>query len=83
MTCREFADFMGDYLSGELAPATLASFERHLSLCEACVAYLKDYQAAVQLGRRAWQTPESPVPDAVPEKLVQAILQARRTGDEK
>ena len=33
VTCREFADFMADYLSGELAPDLRQPFDYHLSLC--------------------------------------------------
>ena len=33
MTCREFADFMMDYLSGELSSESRAAFDYHLSLC--------------------------------------------------
>lgn len=77
MTCREFADFMADYVSGELLPEAKALFERHLSECDTCVTYLKDYQAAIRLGRQAYDTPHAPVPEAVPEALVKAILAAR------
>ena len=36
VTCREFADFMADYLSGELAPALRQPFDYHLGLCVNC-----------------------------------------------
>ena len=38
MTCREFAEFLSDYLSGELSPETRAQFEGHLTVCPNCVA---------------------------------------------
>lgn len=78
MTCREFADFMADYLSGELAPETRAQFERHLSLCDTCVTYLKDYEATIKLGKRAYQAADAPVPDEVPNDLVEAILRSTK-----
>ena len=39
MTCREFVDFMMDYLSNEMAGDTRATFERHLTaFCPFAVA---------------------------------------------
>ena len=78
MTCREFADFMADYLSDELMPDQRSSFDRHLAVCPTCVAYLKDYEATIRLGRAAFDEPEAPVPDGVPPSLVTAILAARK-----
>lgn len=78
MTCREFAEFMADYLSGELASEPRAQFDRHLSRCPNCSAYLKDYEATIRLGKQAFETPDAEVPDSVPDDLVRAILAARR-----
>lgn len=79
MTCREFADFMADYLSGELPSATLAGFERHLTICSTCLAYLSDYEATIKAGKRAFACDDgAAVPSSVPEDLIKAILAARR-----
>jgi anti-sigma factor RsiW len=78
MTCREFADFIMSYLSGDLAPEVRDDFEHHLSRCANCVSYLATYQAAVQVGRAALADPEAGEVADVPEELVQAILDARR-----
>ncbi len=78
MTCRELADFIADYLSGALPPDTRAQFERHMGVCTNCVAYLDGYKTTVEIGRRAFDDPDAPVPDTVPEELVKAILAARR-----
>ena len=79
MTCREFADFIADYLSGELPPDSWASFERHLRLCANCEKYLAGYEATVKLGKRAFADDDATLPPQVPEELVQAILTARKT----
>lgn len=79
MTCREFADFIADYLSGELPAATRASFEGHLQVCPNCVAYLSNYRDSIALGRGAFADDEAVLPQAVPEGLVQAILASRQT----
>jgi anti-sigma factor RsiW len=77
MTCREFADFMADYLSGELPADSRVAFEQHLRLCVNCQHYLAGYQETVKLGRRAFLDEDAVVPPQVPEELIQAILRAR------
>ena len=78
MTCREFADFMADYLSGELSPGTRAQFERHLEVCPNCVSYLSNYRDTIVLGRTVMAEDDSAVPADVPDDLVKAILSSRR-----
>jgi anti-sigma factor RsiW len=77
VTCREFADFMADYLSGELAPELRQPFDYHLSLCVNCQRYLASYRETVALGKRAFDDEDAAVPAEVPEDLVKAILAAR------
>jgi anti-sigma factor RsiW len=78
MTCREFADFMMDYLTGDLPLAARAEFERHLSACRNCRRYLAGYRETLRLGQQAFNDAAAPVPAMVPEALVGAILAARR-----
>ena len=77
MTCREFADFMMDYLSGELSSESRAEFDYHLSVCSNCRRYLASYQETVKLGTRAFEDDDANVPAQVPEDLLKAILAAR------
>ncbi len=76
LTCRELADFVGDYLTGELAPEVRAVFDEHLAECPDCVAYLRTYEDTIRLARSA--AASDPVPPSVPDRLVRAILAARR-----
>lgn len=78
MTCREFIDFIMDYLDGDLPPGIQDPFEYHLSLCPACDRYLRQYKATVSAGKRAFEDLDAEVPDEVPEELVSAILESRR-----
>ena len=80
MTCRELADFMMDYLSGELSSESRAQFDQHLSLCANCRKYLTSYEETVKLGRRAFADEDAALPSDVPEELVKAILAARRSA---
>jgi anti-sigma factor RsiW len=78
VTCREFAEFIGDYLSRELSSDVVAQFERHLSGCTNCHAYLANYRTTVDLGRQAFAADEADLPADVPDDLVEAILASRR-----
>jgi len=78
MTCREFIDFLMEYLSGELSARERAEFERHLADCPDCSAYLRSYEETIKLGKAAFADPDAPVPQDVPKELVQAILASRR-----
>jgi anti-sigma factor RsiW len=77
VTCREFSDFIGDYLAGELPGTVHTGFERHLELCPNCRRYVRSYEETVKLGRQAFDDPNAPLPPQVPEELVTAILAAR------
>jgi anti-sigma factor RsiW len=77
VTCREFADFMADYLSGELEPALRQPFDDHLNLCVNCQRYLTSYRETVALGKRAFEDEDAVLPPDVPDDLVKAILAAR------
>jgi anti-sigma factor RsiW len=77
VTCREFADFMGDHLSGELPAGVRSAFDHHLQLCPNCQKYLAGYEETVKLGKRAFASDDAAVPADVPEELVKAILDAQ------
>jgi anti-sigma factor RsiW len=79
LSCREFIEFIMDWLDGELDPGVRREFAEHLEMCPDCVDYLESYRRTVALGKAAWESPgDAPVPDDVPEELVQAVLAARR-----
>jgi anti-sigma factor RsiW len=78
VTCREFASFITDYLSGELPREHRLGFERHLALCPNCVRYLAQYQETIAASRAAFADPDGALPADVPEELVRAILATRR-----
>jgi anti-sigma factor RsiW len=77
--CREFTEFIADYLMGTLPAETGALFERHLSRCDNCRAYLSNYRATLAMEQQAFEDDNADVPAEVPEELIQAILNARRS----
>ena len=81
MTCRELADFISDYLAGELPGEIRVPFEHHLSLCPNCVNYISSLRSTVDLSRRAFEQQPMAPPLPMPEELVRAILAARRSNE--
>ena len=41
MTCRELAELLIDFVSGDLTPEHRGRFEEHLGACPPCVAFLE------------------------------------------
>lgn len=77
VTCREFVEFLADYLAGELPQPQRDEFNTHLSICPACVSYMKTYVESIRLGKGALAATDEPLPSEVPEEIVRAILAAR------
>jgi anti-sigma factor RsiW len=77
MTCRDVADFLADYVAGELRDDRVAVFEWHLSICPNCERYVAQYRATIELGRAAFADQDAIVPESVPDELITAILAAR------
>lgn len=78
LTCRDFIAFIADYLAGELLHVAREAFEYHLTDCPDCERYLHSYQRSITLSRTAFLDLDGPVPNEVPEELIQAILQVRQ-----
>jgi anti-sigma factor RsiW len=78
ITCRELIEFLHLYLDKELPSDRVEEFERHLSVCDSCVNYIKTYQQTIALGKAACRDWDAPVGEEVPEELVAAVLSARR-----
>ncbi len=78
MNCREFTEFLHEYLSGNLSAAEQAEFDKHLAECPWCVAYLDSYKKTILMEKAAFAAAaEGPPPADAPEELIQAILRAR------
>jgi predicted anti-sigma-YlaC factor YlaD len=78
ITCRQVVDFLDEYLAGALTGEQLDEFEYHLSSCPPCINYIKTYQESVLLGKRALEPADAAPPEEVPDRLLRAILEARR-----
>ena len=79
VTCREFVDFLMEYLDGGLDLEVRATFGGHMDECPDCVNFLDTYRETIRLERELLRAPpDSPVPEEVPEDLVNAVLAARK-----
>ena len=79
MTCQELAEFLFDYVHGEL-PATVATtFQRHLDVCADCRAYVSTYSQTIAISKTAFQATCESTREGIPDELVKAILSARRS----
>ncbi|MDT8436147.1 MAG: zf-HC2 domain-containing protein [Gemmatimonadota bacterium] len=82
ISCREFEEFVLDYLDGELAPPQRKTFDSHVRLCPECRVYLEAYEVSRALGEAVCREDEDAPPEDAPESLVTAILAARRRPDD-
>jgi len=79
ITCRQFEDFIIDYLEDDLPARQKMVFELHLKVCRECRDYLAAYKRATEVTTRVGKGPElnDELP-AVPDDFVKAVLMARK-----
>ena len=80
ITCRELDEFLARYVEDALTPEERKAFDRHVAMCRACRDYVASYQRTIELEGAAFAEFDGPVPEDVPEELVQGILAARRAA---
>lgn len=77
MKCRELAEFLNDYVSGELPVETRTHFELHLGKCKNCHHHMVQYEVAIKAGRIACDEMSDEMP-AMPEELIKAVPATRQ-----
>lgn len=78
MTCKQFVEFLEQYVSGELPGDVRGTLESHLPTCGNCRRYFASYQNTVRVAAGAAKHPDDDPPGKVPDELVRAILSAGR-----
>ncbi|MCH7537802.1 MAG: hypothetical protein IID57_08115 [Proteobacteria bacterium] len=79
LTCKEFDDFMVDYLDQGLPVWQKFMCWLHVKMCRECAHFIREYQRTIALGKMAYDDPDEPLPDSVPEELIEAALAHRNT----
>ena len=77
ITCREFEDFILDYLRHDLPLRQRLIFDFHLKMCPECRDYLRAYKDTIEVLQRVYERDEAPLPEEVPEDLIEAVLAAK------
>jgi anti-sigma factor RsiW len=79
MTCREFVDWMKDYVPGLLPETQRALFDEHKAACDPCSEFLESYNDTIAAERVAWDDPEAEeCREECPAELARAIRAALR-----
>jgi len=85
ISCREFEDFIVDYLEDALTPKQRRLFDAHLVVCHECREYLDAYKTSLDTVKRALEEPNTPenvdtdVPDELLEDLIGAVIASRNS----
>lgn len=79
MNCQEFVEFLIEYYEGQLSEAQSAKFEEHIALCPPCAKYLESYRQTILLEKAVFRCRQDEGPHEVPDGIVKAILEARKT----
>ena len=78
ISCRDFEDFIIQYLEGDLPWNKRFIFKAHLKVCKECRDYLAAYRLSMVTTRKALAQEELP---EVPEDLVKAVLAATQSDE--
>ena len=79
VSCREFEAFLIDYFEDSLPKRQRLVFDMHLKLCRECREYLIAFKRSIDVSKRVFADLDEPTPAEIPEDLVRAIIDARKT----
>ncbi len=80
LTCKEFDDFMVDYLGDGLPVWQKYMCWLHVKMCRECAHFVREYKRTIDLGKAAFDDQGDQVPDSVPEELIRAALAHRKNN---
>ena len=79
INCREFEAFLIDYFEDSLPKRQRLDLEMHMKLCRESREYLIAFKRSIDVSKRVFADLDEPTPVDVPEDLVRAIIDARKT----
>jgi len=74
ITCREFEEFIIDYLEQSLPKEQVTLFERHLKLCRECRDYLAAYSTTRELSLILRDRSPDKMDMEIPADLITAVV---------
>jgi len=78
VNCRQLAELLIDFVSGELAEEKRIHIEEHLGKCPPCVIYVETYRLTIQMTRKL---PPVPMPPQLVERLKRVVESEWGQGD--
>lgn len=79
VNCKAIAEFLAQFLDGELDEMTRAQFELHMKLCPPCGHHLDAYRKTIEMIRRCGRSEKDPAHEGrCAEGLIQRILAAKQ-----
>ena len=76
VNCRQLAELLFDFVSGELSEDRHASLEEHLRACPPCLVYVETYRLTIKITRKL---PPVPIPPELERRL--RDVQQRELGE--
>ncbi len=73
ISCKEFDQFIIDYLERQLPFIKRLIFNLHLLLCSDCRAYIKAYQKSIEVGKKYYEEMGKETREDPPEELLEII----------
>lgn len=70
VNCRQLAELLIDFVSGECAEETRIHIEEHLHRCPPCVIYVETYRLTIQMTRKL---PPVEMPPQLVERLRRVV----------
>jgi anti-sigma factor RsiW len=80
MTCRQCAELLMEFLSGDLDAESCEKFRQHLAECPPCIVYVETYQITIEL---AHSLKCDPLPSDVAARLEAAMKKGMEGGEER
>ncbi len=75
LNCKEFEQFIDDYIDGSLPENVSRKVYLHLLACGDCRSYITAYQSSIEMGKAICDKLDSEVPEDVPEELITLVLE--------
>ena len=76
LSCKEFVEFLGEYVDEVIPIERRKIFERHLAICPDCTAYLASYRRTIEMTRASADVDVKAIVEGMPEELVVAIVES-------